>query len=52
MIFGDDVPRHYRVIDPRTGAVVSSGVRPRGQQQREWVPAEWGVPLLYIFCDE
>lgn len=51
LIFGDDVPRHYRIIDPRTGAVVSSGVRPQGEQ-REWIPAAWGAPLLYIFCDE
>ena len=50
LIFGDDVPQHYRIVEPRTGAVVRSGVRPR--EQREWIPAEWGAPLLYIFCDE
>ena len=49
LILGDEVPQHYRIIDPRTGAVVSSGVRPQGW---EWIPAEWGAPLLYIFCDE
>jgi hypothetical protein len=49
LIFGDDVPQHYRVIDPRSGAVVSSGVRPQG---REWIPGAWGAPLLYIFCEE
>ncbi len=26
------------------------GVRP--QDQREWIPGEWGAPRLYIFCDE
>ena len=30
LIFGDEVPEHYRIVDPRTGAVVSSGVRPEG----------------------
>lgn len=49
LIFGDDVPDRYRIVDPRTGAVVSSGVRPKG---REWIPCEWGAPRVFIFCDE
>ena len=48
-VFGEQVPQHYRIIDPRTGAVLRSGVRP---QKREWIPAEWGAPLLFVFCDE
>jgi hypothetical protein len=43
LIFGDEVPRKYRVIDPRTGEVVGSGERPNsperwlmdGEQARE-----------------
>jgi len=27
MLFGEDVPRRYRVVDPRTGALVSEGER-------------------------
>ncbi len=27
MIFGDQVPRHYRVIDPRTGALLHERMR-------------------------
>ncbi|MEP7189929.1 MAG: hypothetical protein ABI901_12130 [Roseiflexaceae bacterium] len=28
MIFGDQVPRHYRVIDLRTGALLHEGCAP------------------------
>ena len=27
MVFGDQVPRQYRVVDPRTGEVLHQGVR-------------------------
>ncbi len=43
VIFGDAVPRRYRVVDPRTGDVLSAGERPassgrwllEGEQSRE-----------------
>lgn len=50
LIFADErVPRRYRVVDPRTGAVVREGVRPPAG---ELVPDEGGAPRVYIFCDE
>jgi hypothetical protein len=48
-LFGDDVPRRYRIVDPRSEAVISSG---------EWnlsgavLPDDGGGPRLYICCDE
>ena len=27
MFFGDEVPRYYRIVDPRNGNVISEGVR-------------------------
>jgi hypothetical protein len=49
LLFGDQVPLHYRIVDPRTGDILVTGRRPA---EREWIAAEWGMPLLYIFCDE
>jgi hypothetical protein len=49
MVFGDQVPRHYRVLDPRTGDVLHSGTRAIDD---EWVPDEGGGPRVYICCDE
>ena len=46
----EGVPRRYRVVDPRTGAVLGEGERPLGQE-RHIVPAEYGPPLLFIFSD-
>jgi hypothetical protein len=48
MLFGEYVPRRYRVIDPRTGAVVSQGTRVGD----EWIPDDGGGPRVYICCDE
>jgi hypothetical protein len=44
-----DVPRHYRVIDPMTGALIRSGTRTGA---REVLPDLGGEPRLVIFCDE
>jgi hypothetical protein len=49
MVFGDQVPRRYRVLDPRTGDVLHSGTRAIDD---EWVPDEGGGPRVYICCDE
>lgn len=49
MLFGDAVPRRYRVVDPRTGAVLREGVR---ASAGEWIPDEGGGPRVYICCDE
>jgi hypothetical protein len=48
MIFGEQVPRHYRVVDPRTGAVLREGTRAAG----EMIPDEGSGPRVYICCDE
>lgn len=47
MIFGDTVPLHYRVVDPRTGAILSSGVRALNAA----IPDDGGGPRIYICCD-
>lgn len=49
MLFGDDVPLTYRVVDPRTGDVVARGVR---QDASEWIMDAGGAPRVYICCDE
>jgi hypothetical protein len=49
MLFGEQVPRRYRVIDPRTGAVVRAGLRASAD---EWIADEGGAPRVYICCDE
>src|SRR5262245_30479537 len=49
MLFGEQVPLRYRVVDPRTGAVVREGTRASAD---EWLPDEGGEPRVYICCDE
>jgi hypothetical protein len=41
----DRVPRDYRVIDPRTGEVVATGIRPAID---DLIPDEGGAPRVYI----
>jgi len=48
MIFGDHVPRRYRVIDPRTGAVMSEGIRASADAA---IPDAGGGPRVYICTD-
>ena len=49
IFFGEQVPRRYRVIDPRTGALVREGTR----DAADWIiPDEGGAPRVYICCDE
>jgi hypothetical protein len=49
MLFGEQAPRRYRVIDPRTGAVLREGKRASAD---EWIMDEGGGPRVYICCDE
>ena len=49
MLFGEQVPRRYRVVDPRTGEVLREGMR---ASVHEWIPDEGSGPRLYICCDE
>jgi hypothetical protein len=49
MLLGDQAPRHYRVIDPRSGAVLCEGTRASAD---EWIPDEGSGPRVYICCDE
>lgn len=44
----DQVPRRYRVVDPRTGAVLHQGTRTAD----ETIPDEGGGPRVYICCDQ
>jgi hypothetical protein len=48
MLFGDEVPRRYRVVDPRTGTLLREGTRANGE---EWIPDDGGGPRVYI-CRE
>ncbi|HEU5098035.1 MAG TPA: DUF4038 domain-containing protein [Roseiflexaceae bacterium] len=48
MLFGEYVPRRYRVIDPSTGALLREGTRTAD----EWLPDDGGGPRVYICCDE
>lgn len=49
MIFsGDQVPRRYRVIDPRSGELVRAGTRAATEQI---IPDEGGAPRVYICYD-
>jgi hypothetical protein len=43
----EHLPRHYRIVDPRTGAIVGSGRRTQGSP----IPGTPGKPRLVIFCD-
>jgi hypothetical protein len=49
MMFGEQAPRGYCVIDPRTGAVLREGRRASAE---EWIPDEGGAPRVYICRDE
>jgi hypothetical protein len=49
MLFGEQVPRRYRVVDPRTGAVLREGTR---ASAGEWIPDEGGGPRVHICCEE
>ena len=44
MLFGEEVPRRYRVVDPRTGKVLREGTRDSGAQ----IPDDGGGPRVYI----
>ena len=47
MVFGDQVPRRYRVVDPRTGDVLHEGVR-----EDMWLAATGDGPRVYLCCDD
>ncbi len=47
MVFGDQVPRRYRVVDPRTGDVLHQGVR-----EDMWLAAAGDGPRVYLCCDD
>ena len=49
MMFGDQVPLRYRVVDPRNGNVVREG---RRSSPSEWIPDDGGGPRVYICCEE
>ena len=49
MLFGEYVPRRYRVIDPRSGDVLRQGTRASAD---EWILDEGDGPRLFICCDE
>ncbi len=46
---GEQVPRRYRVVDPRTSTVLHEGTR---ASSNEWVADKGGGPRVYICCDE
>ena len=46
---GEQVPRRYRVINPRTGAVVREGTRATANES---IPDDSGEPRIYICCNE
>jgi hypothetical protein len=47
MFYGDEVPRRYRIVDPRSGEVLREGTR-----DEQWMPDEGGGPRVYICCDD
>jgi hypothetical protein len=47
MFYGEDVPKRYRVIDPRTGVVVHEGMRDSPR-----IADKGGGPRVYICCDD
>lgn len=49
MMFGDETPLRYRVVDPRTGEVLRRGRRASAD---ECIPDDGGGPRVYICCDE
>ncbi|HET9223441.1 MAG TPA: hypothetical protein VFO07_13100 [Roseiflexaceae bacterium] len=48
-LFGEQVPRRYRVVDPRTGEILRAGARASAD---EWIPDEGGGPRVYICVDD
>lgn len=46
---GEQIPRRYRVVDPRTGETVREGTRASAD---DGIPDEGGAPRVYICCDE
>jgi len=54
LFYSNQIPRHYRVIDPRSGAVLQTGVRPAPTSSTErWLLDEPSrEPRVFIFCDE
>ena len=46
---GEQVPLRFRVVDPRTGAVLKEGMR---SSANEAIPDEGGGPRVYICCNE
>jgi hypothetical protein len=49
MMYGEQVPRRYRVVDPRTGAMLREGTR---ASAGEPIPDDGGGPRVYICCDD
>jgi hypothetical protein len=49
MIYGEEVQRCYRLVDPRTGVVLREGTRAAAD---ETIPDDGGGPRVYICCDE
>jgi hypothetical protein len=49
MLFGEHVPRRYRVVDPRSNTVLREGVR---ASATDMIEDDGGGPRLYICCDE
>jgi hypothetical protein len=47
MFYGEDVPKRYRVVDPRTGEVLREGVRDSPRMMEEG-----SGPRVYICCDD
>lgn len=45
---GAEIPRRYRVVDPRTGEVLRQGTR---ASANEWIPDDGGGPRVYISCN-
>ncbi|TFH04305.1 MAG: DUF4038 domain-containing protein [Spirochaetales bacterium] len=48
-LFTDEVPLHYRVVDPKTGTVISTGTRANHDDQ---IPDTGDGPRVVIFCDD
>lgn len=48
MLFDEQVPRRYRVVDPRTGEILGHGVRASPDDP---IPDTGGGPRVYICCD-
>lgn len=48
LMYGDRAPLCYRVLDPRTGEVITEGMR---ASPGEWIPDKGGGPRVYICYD-